>query len=300
MHVIRASRARDESGFTLIELVLVMVISAILSGLLGSFVSRPMEGYRDLTLRAALVDEAEVAIRRVARDVRAAVPNSLRVSTDGLKLELLHAVDGARYRAGPGTNPSTSVVHTAASDLLSLTGDTQFNVTGRLNNLSYTYGSALASGHRLAIYSAGSWVWSDAATSANPGVITPSATTITVQDDSDEDQFLLDSSFTFRFGSPRQRVFVVDTPLSLICNTTAETLTRYTSYAIASTQPENPALAPLSTASSAPLSRDISACSFLYDPGTPSRAGLLTISLHLTRTGEQVRLLHQVHVNNAP
>ena len=95
----------SEAGFSLLEIVVVLSVSAILASVLSSFITRPMESYRDLTLRAALVDEAELAIRRTARDVRSALPNSLRVSGDGMKVELLRAVDGARYRTGPGTNP---------------------------------------------------------------------------------------------------------------------------------------------------------------------------------------------------
>lgn len=295
-----ASNRAGEPGFTLIEVVLVIAISGVLAGVLTSFITRPMEGYRDLTLRAALVDESEGAVRRTARDVRAALPNSLRVSGDRLKVEMLRAVDGARYRAGPGTNPGTGVNHSAATDRLSFTGDSQFNVLGRFPNLSFTYGTALPAGHRVAIYSAGSWIWTDAAADANPGVISPSATSITLANDTDEDQIQLGSAFTFRFTSPRQRLYLTDGPLSYVCDLGAGTLTRYDGYAIVAGQPTDPAVAPLSGASSALVSRDVTVCDFGYDPGTPTRAGLLTIALSVSRGGEQVQLLHQVHVDNTP
>ncbi len=292
--------AARQAGFSLIEVVLVLSISAILAGVLTSFITRPMEGYRDLILRATLVDEAELAVRRTARDVRSALPNSLRVSGDGLKVELLRAVDGARYRTGPGTNPITTVVHDAFLDSLSFTGDTSFNVLGRFGSLDFTYLVPLSAGHRVAIYSAGSWIWADAASDANPGVITPSTTGITIADDGDEDQIGLAGLFTFRFTSPRQRLYVTDTPLSYICDLGAGTLTRYASYTIVAAQPTDPSVAPLSGAAAAPLSHDVGGCSFSYDPGTPTRAGLLTIALTLVRGGEQVQLLHQVHVDNTP
>ncbi len=293
-------RAQAQDGFTLIELVLVLSISGLLAGVLTSFITRPMEGYRDVTLRAALVDEAELAVRRSARDVRAALPNSARVSVDGLKLELLHVADGARYRNGPGTNPGTGTVHTTASDQLVFSGDSQFNVLGRFSSLDFSYLTPLPATHRLAIYSVGAFLWADAASDANPGVITPSTTSITISDDTDEDQLALSAPFTFRFASPRQRLYVTDTPISYICDVGAGTITRYANYAPAATQPTNPALAPLNAATSALLARDLNACSFSYDPGTPSRAGLLTLDLTVSRGGEQVSLLHQVHVNNAP
>ena len=291
---------RPETGFTIFELVIVMVISSIVAGMLNSFIRRPMEAYRDMERRATLVDVAESALRRMARDVRASLPNSLRVSGDQLSLEILHLGEGARYREDPGTNPSTSEDHTAASDWLSFSGDTQFNILGRLTHLDPNYGQALAAGTRLAIYNTSANVYADAATSANPGVITPAATTITVTDDTDEDKITLSSSFEFLLRSPRQKVYVIDTPVSYICDLAGETITRYGSYSINAAQPTDPGIAPLSTAASALVTNRVGACEFTYDPGTPTRGGLLTIALTLSEAGEQIRLFQQVHVNNTP
>ena len=294
------SQLRPETGFTLFELVLVVAISSIIAGMLNSFIRRPMEAYRDMERRATLVDVAETALRRMARDVRASLPNSLRVSGDQQKLEILHLADGARYREDPGTNPTTSEDHTDPNDWLSFSGDTQFNILGRLSHLDPNYGQALTAGTRLAIYNTSTNVYTDAATSANPGVITPAATTITATDDVDEDKLTLSSSFEFLLRSPRQKVYVIDSPVSYICDLTGEKITRYGSYNINATQPTDPGVAPLSTAASALVTNRVAACEFLYDPGTPSRAGLLTIALTLSEAGEQIRLFQQVHVNNTP
>ena len=48
------------------------------------------------------------------------------------------------------------------------------------------------------------------------------------------------------------------------------------------------------------LARNVTACAFTYAPGTSQRAGLVTATLTLSKAGELVRLLHQVHVENAP
>lgn len=293
-------RIRPETGFTLFEMVLVVAISSIIAGMLNSFIRRPMEAYRDMERRATLVDVAETALRRMARDVRASLPNSLRVSGDKRSLEILHLADGARYREDPGTNPTTSEDHTDPNDWLSFSGDTQFNILGRLSHLDPNYGQALTAGTRLAIYNTSTNVYTDAATSANPGVITPAATTITVTDDVDEDKLTLSSSFEFLLRSPRQKVYVIESPVSYICDLTGETITRYGSYNINAIQPTDPGVAPLSTAASALVTNRVAACEFLYDPGTPSRAGLLTIALTLSEAGEQIRLFQQVHVNNTP
>ena len=291
---------RPQPGFTLFEMVLVVMISSIIAGVMTSFIKRPMEGYRDMERRARLVDVAESALGRMARDVRASLPNSLRISGDQRGLEILHVADGARYREEPGTNPTTSEDHTAATDWLDFTGDTQFNLLGRLSHLDPNYGQALVAGTRLAIYNTSTNVYSDAATSANPGVITPSTTTITVTDDVDEDQLTLSSAFEFLLRSPRQRIYVVETPVSYLCDLVGETITRYDSYTVNAAQPTDPGIAPLNAAASALVTNRVTGCEFTYDPGTPSRAGLLTIALTLSESGEQVRLFQQVHVDNTP
>lgn len=280
---------------------MVLVVAAILAGAMAVFVTRAMEGFRDLGRRATLVDVAEGALRRIARDGRRALPNSVRVGGAGRVLEMLHATDGGRYRRRPGTNPGP-VSHTDPSDWLtfSAAGDSQFNLLGRLPALAFGYGTPLPTGTRLAVYPTGSGVYSDGASGANPGVITPVTTQITIVDDTDEDQFLLSTPFQFRLESPRQRLYVVDTPITYSCDLTNETVTRRWAYAITSTQPTDPAVAPLSGAESALVTNRVTACSFAYQPGTSQRAGLLTMEIQLSEAGEQVRVLHQVQVENTP
>jgi len=300
--VLADSRAwSTAAGTTLVEMVVVLVIAAILSSAMAVFGARSMEGYRALTRRAMLIDAAEGALRRIGRDVRRALPNSIRIDGSGRVLELLHAADGARYRRRPGTNPGP-VSHSAASDRLSFTaaGDTRFNLLGRLDALSFSYGTPLPAGTRLAIYPTSAGVYADAATAANPGVITPAATQATIWDDSDEDQIELSASFQFRYESPRQRLYLVDTPITYLCDLTGQTLTRYSGYAIAQAQPTAPSAAPLSSAASALVTDHVTACTFTYQPGTSQRAGLVTMEMQIAQAGEQVRLLHQVHVENAP
>jgi MSHA biogenesis protein MshO len=50
------------------------------------------------------------------------------------------------------------------------------------------------------------------------------------------------------------------------------------------------------------MADNVDSCSFTYTPGTSQRAGLLTLDLTIRdpATGEQIRLLHQVHVDNVP
>lgn len=291
---------RRDPGFSMVELVVVIAITSIVASLALDLITRPLWAYGDVTRRSELVAAAGTAMRRMARDVQRSLPNSLRVAGAGAALELMYAADGARYREDPGVNTATTEDHTAASDVLSFGPDAQWNLLGRFGALGFTYGVPLAAGHRVAVYPTGAAVWTEAATSADPGSITPAGTSITIQDDVDEDQILLSSTFQFALSSPRRRLYVVEEPITYLCSAGAGTLTRYSGYAMAAAQPTDPSVAPLSGAASALLSRRVSSCTFSYAPGTPARAGLVTIELVLAAGDEQVRLLQQVHVGNAP
>ena len=111
----------------------------------------------------------------------------------------------------------------------------------------------------------------------------------------------------FPYVSPRQRFFVVDTPVSFICDTSINSITRYDNYLISPPGGGTPATQP--TASSLPsggnanlLINKVSACLMSFDPGSATRAALVTISITVTddELNESVTLLQQAHVDNQP
>jgi MSHA biogenesis protein MshO len=288
--------SRSAQGFTLVEIVVVIAIAAIVTGFSAVLIREPLLAYNDVARRRELVVAAETALERLARDVRRALPNSLRVAPGGRVLEYLDVTEGARYRA----EANAGLTHPAPGDVFEIGPETSFNVLGRFAALSFTYGTPLPAGARLVVYPTGASLWTDAATGANPGVITPAATSITVQNDGDEDQLQLSAAHQFSLQSPQRRVFIVSGPVTYICVPASGTLTRYSSYAVSAAQPTDPTVAPLASAQAARLSDRVASCSFDYQPGTPTRGGLLTVTLGLASGGEQIQLLHQIHVENVP
>lgn len=316
-------------GVTLIELIVVITISGIIAAILGKIIVRPIQGYESQVRRAALVDAAEMTVRRLGRDIRQALPNSVRVrdalgntnsvscSTAGAicSIEMLNTVDGARYRDGPGNighnhGPTTFRLRIPGTD------NDGFNVVGLFQNITIPYDSSTQNPRtRLAIYNqgvTGADAYADAnlPTGAGPYVMTnPSTvppTNFTINGDgylpvADEQKITPSAvaSFNFRYASPNQRVYIVDTPISYVCNAGPNgNITRYSRYAITATQ----AATPVGATNIALLSTPVSACNFSYSSGTNQRAGLVTIDVTVTdaSSGEQVRLLHQVHVDNSP
>ena len=93
------------SGFTLVEMIVVIVITGIIGGIVAVFLRTPVQGYVDSARRAELTNIADTAMRRMARDVRTAVPNSVRFSNCTAPcVEFLPTKDGGRYRANPPGN----------------------------------------------------------------------------------------------------------------------------------------------------------------------------------------------------
>jgi MSHA biogenesis protein MshO len=189
-----------------------------------------------------------------------------------------------------------------------------FNIVGQFENFQppLPFNSTT---ERLAIYNQGAVpavacdgsaadAYSDANCPAgSPVVITnPNFVRFTIADDGGGDELRITpvgGSFNFRWASPNQRVFIVDTPVSFVCTAGANgNITRYANYPITALQQVTPAGA----TNIALLSRPVSACRFSYAAGTNQRAGLVTLDVTVSDadSGEQVRLLHQVHVDNAP
>jgi len=281
-----------QSGFTLIELVITMTISVIVVAFAGLFISGPVLGFTDQARRVRLVDAADSALQRISRDIRRALPNSIRVANVGSisAVELLSTADGARYR---GNAPGT------ANQILDFSGaDSAFNVIGPFTRIAKPFSST---NHFLAIYNVGV-TGADAYELAN--VMTPPGTQIDIAADTmaGEDRVNLSPAFQFAYGSPTQRVFLVDGPVSYVCDSVAGTLTRYVGYAIAENHADRDTGGELlaAGASASLVAGRITGCGFSYAAGTAERAGMVTLEITVGEQGEAISQLAQVHVDNVP
>ncbi|HIP53630.1 MAG TPA: type II secretion system protein [Chromatiales bacterium] len=287
-----------QKGFTLIEMVVVIVLTAIIGATLSQFISRPVEAYAAQSRRGELVDIAGMALDRMANELRKALPNSIRVGCGGRCIEFLHQIDGGRYRSQP------------AGDVLSFNpadADTSFDVLGPLGAIgAITTGSGAADCRNgqaacVVIYNTGY-----AGTNAYNG---DNMATITALGGSPVNLAFNNAGFSsglpaFPAASPEQRFFIVDTPITYLCDAAQRTLRRYSGYTVRSNHSAVDSHAELvgqsNPAESALLVDRVTDCSFAYQPSTPQRNGLVTLRLAVTEQGENVTLVQQAHVSNMP
>jgi MSHA biogenesis protein MshO len=280
------------AGFSLIELIVVIVLLGVLAGGAGLLIVNPIEAYDAQVRRQQLVDQGEMALRQIARDLRRALPNSVRIAPAGagFALEMVNIVDGARYRDEFGG------VYAADADfVLDFTApDAVFNLLGGLVNPAL-----FAANNRLVIYNTSVNIYAEAIDVDKQGIITDAGTTLAFTTlnpgPNQEDQISLSAAFEFTQQSPGQRVFMVDGAISYICNPATGSMLRYSGYGF-----DNPQQIPPGGAVSDTLVTRVIGCSATYTSGTAQRGGLVSLDITLGDSGENINLLHQVHVVNVP
>lgn len=276
-----------QSGFTLVEMIIVIVITGIIGGIVAMFIKAPVQGYMDSARRAELTDIADTALRRMARDIRIAVPNSVRFSNCTVPcVEFIPTKDGGRYRAELRPDGTGNVLTFGAADgsfdivggaIDFVAGD--FIVVGSTqSDGSLPYDATTASGVLRATTLA----------TGTHTVVTMTATALPVTAALDSQRFdVVD-------GSQKAVTYSCSATGGGACTTDANgngtcQLIRNWNYGFN--------VAP--AGSSAVLADKVSACSINYDLPN-QRFGLVAIHLTLTSGYESISLYNEVHVNNAP
>jgi MSHA biogenesis protein MshO len=292
-----------QRGFTLAEAVVVIAITGIAMAAVAIFIRLPVQGYIDSAARAQLTDAADTALRRMVRDIRLAVPNSVRVTTAGgvTYLEFLLTKTGGRYLAEED-NPTDSAPVLSFTPIDPVT-DLTFTVIGGLPAGAQ---QAIVAGDRIVVYNLGPGQAPADAYQAGPNTNMATVTAVAVASNTITLNANPFANQNPKMPSPGRRFDVVQTPVTYACapNAAGGSITRFSGYPIAAAQPNNIAAAPLLNARSALLAADVTGCVFAYDnsPGN-QRSGLVGLGLSMKTPNSAsgtVVLFHQVHVSNTP
>ena len=282
----------DLRGFTLLEMIVVIVVTGIIGGTVAVFVRTPVQAYLDTVGRAALSDVGDLALKRITRDLRTALPNSVRVSTVGTAtyVEFLQTRTGGRYRAVSDSTGLGDVLDFSAAD-------TAFDTSQPLSVLT---DEVILNTDRVVIYNLGI-PGADAYNSDNTSLISSTAAGALANEGR-----INFAAKQFPLASPGNRYQVISGPVTYGCDTATGLITRYWGYSISAVQPKPPAGAGLSTAllvgeSNGSLPLKVASCQFTYPNNVVAqRNGLVLMQLQLQKNNESVRLFQQAHVSNVP
>lgn len=296
-----------QRGFTLVEAIVVMVVTAILAGAMVLFIRRPVQNYVDAAARADMGDVAELALRRVARELHLALPNSIRVTTVGTTslLEFIPTKAGGQYLAA---EDGSSGVPLSFSDQTA----TSFDVIGDMPAAPYAIGiNDFIVVYNLGTGFTGADAYANTAAGGNRATVTGvngNRISFAVANATAPNPFAVGSGVASN-ASPGHRFNVAGQPVTFVCvNDVANgkgTLTRYWNYGF---QPGQVNPATLAVKSSALMAANVSACQLTYNQTANQHTALIGFSIALARPAagaaannlETVTLSQQIHVDNTP
>ena len=284
-----------QRGFTLVELIVVMVVTGVLAAGLVVFFRPALENYAMATRRATLTDLADGAMRTMMRDVRSAVPNSIR-QPNAQCFEVVPTSAGGRLRigadsaAGGTSRPLDTYQPATELDVISIlpaapaVGD-WLVVGNQVPEDLYTLASAAriasvaAAPASSSPYALGAWRIGIATKQFPPGyeggrfVVVPDA---------------------------QKAVFYACANAGIDANGTGTgTLYRFSNYGFDAAAP-SACKAP--AADTAVLASRVALCEFTYDPnpGSQQAAGYMQMRLRLSDRGDDVDLLYGAYADNLP
>lgn len=264
---------RRYRGFTLIELVMVIVLLSIVALISVKFVSDSTRGAIDTGQRQQRGIAVSVISEQISRALRQALPGSIRVTPDSRCVEYIPILGASVYVSVPRSKPASSFEAVALSPTAALTGYIAvYPITG-----SSLYSPSTTGGLSSSV----------ATVPAGTGKVTVTFASGTQQ---------------FPADSPTNRFFVVGSPMAF-CGA-GNFLYRYRNYGfvsdVSTLQSKLPATYPKREVLGAPMQSN--SVSFVYQQPTLHRNGDVTFNYTLidAASGETTPVTQEVQIRNVP
>jgi MSHA biogenesis protein MshO len=288
-------------GFTMIELIIVVVIGAVIAVTVGLVVRPAADAYLDNRVRADLSDQADSALRRMLRDIRQSVPNSIRMPNSQC-FELVPTSTGGRYRIAPDLDNDQNVPctpsATCSAPLDTSVATTVFDTLTVLSTTPAAGDWVVINNQNTSDVYAGSNRAQISNVAASP-LATQGVTRITINS----------TQFSPGYNGGRfqvvpnaqQAVFYVcsgaDGSLDASGNGKG-VLYRVKDYGFNAGQPS----ACPSTSGADVVASSLTSCTFVYDPnqGATQQSGFMWLQLTMSRNKESATLAVGAHVLNTP
>ncbi|MBI1195744.1 MAG: prepilin-type N-terminal cleavage/methylation domain-containing protein [Gammaproteobacteria bacterium] len=282
-------RRAGQRGFTIIELVIVITILGVLAGILTPFIQQATVAYAQARIRNTLLTIGDLALERMSRDLREAIPNSISLINGDQGIEFLHARAGGRYVSrfddfgDAFANPvlrlarqaSIGGVYTLGTDLTLNAGDVL--VIGNTTPADITTGTVGSSVRLLTITPTINAAWP-------------------LGDGTDQGRILtFAANHRFPIDSPGKHFLIADKTIEIGASGT--TLLWHSAPGLTDFN----GAADWSSADPILLA-EVRSVHFSFQPGTPKATGVVRVDLELGDSGgnETLRLYREIHVRNTP
>jgi MSHA biogenesis protein MshO len=280
-----------QRGVTLIELIIAVALTAIVVSFGVSFIATPVQTLETSGQRELLANDAALASAAIGRDLRAALPGSIRARRVGslLAVELLRVIDTSS--ALPDS------LATGAAQTLQLGApDNSFETLGSFP------GTALPLDSRqlyLAMHDPHSLISPYTGT----GTISIAGTRIRITAGSVVGQSLIQLTPAANFAGIglQRRLYLVSGPVTWLCEPATGQLRRFAGYTMAANQSQRDSAAKLLAAGAqvALTATNLSTCQFSLQTLAAARQTSATLTVQIMRGTETLNASTTVVIDDA-